>query len=142
MPLLWDDKEILRTGKEVLQVEGKCVLNLSRTLSGSFSEAVKVIARCGGKILVTGMGKSGIIGKKIAATLSSYGITAYFLHPAEALHGDLGMARPEDVLLVLSKSGNTAEVLHLVELLKLLKIPIITLTSSAESRLAQYSDIT
>ncbi len=136
-----DDNLILQTGKEVLKMEGECVLRLSSQLTTTFCEAVKILAESSGKVLVTGIGKSGIIGKKIAATLSSFGITAYFLHPVEALHGDLGMARGEDVLLVLSKSGNTSEVLHLVELLKLLKIPVITLTSFTESQIAKYSDV-
>ena len=105
------------------------------------SHAVELIARCRGRVIVTGMGKSGLVGRKIAATLASTGTPAYFLHPAEGVHGDLGMVARDDVVLALSNSGETDELLAVLPALKRLGVPIVLLTGNPASSLARQADV-
>jgi arabinose-5-phosphate isomerase len=126
---------------EVLETEAAAVRGLIPQLDERFDRAVDLLRSCAGRVVCTGMGKSGIVMKKIAATLSSTGTPSLFLHPAEAVHGDLGMIVAGDVVLAASYSGNTEELLKLVETLKRLGVPLIAMTASAGSPLARHSDI-
>lgn len=130
-----------RTGRRVLEIEAQAVAELSARLDERFDRAVEMLVACAGRIVVTGMGKSGLIGQKIAATFSSTGRPANFMHPAEALHGDLGMLTEKDVLLALSNSGETAEVVRLLELVRRIGARIVALTGRDESTLARYADV-
>uniref|UniRef100_A0A7V4JP00 KpsF/GutQ family sugar-phosphate isomerase n=1 Tax=Thermodesulfobacterium geofontis TaxID=1295609 RepID=A0A7V4JP00_9BACT len=134
-------KDILERAKEILQIEKLGLEEVSKNLDYSFAKALELILNIKGRVVVTGVGKSGIIGRKISATFSSTGTPSFFLHPVEALHGDLGMVTPEDILLALSYSGNTLEVCELASILKKRNIKIISLTGNPESRLAKLSDI-
>ncbi len=104
-------------------------------------KALDILINCQGKVVVTGMGKAGLIGRKISATLASTGTTSIFLHPAEGIHGDLGMLQKNDVVIAISNSGNTEEVISIIPYIKFNNIPLIALTGNMESRLAKYSDI-
>jgi arabinose-5-phosphate isomerase len=130
-----------RTALEVLQSEANAILGLIDRIDANFENAVELLAACKGRVVLTGMGKSGIICRKIAATFSSIGQPALFLHPAEAIHGDLGMVVSGDVVISISNSGETAELLRLLEMLKRLGIPLIALTGRSQSTLARYSDV-
>jgi len=134
-------KDLLKRAKEVLEIEKEGIEELSKNLDTSFIEALELILNTKGRVVVTGVGKSGIIGRKISATLSSTGTPSFFLHPVEALHGDLGMVTPEDILLAISYSGNTLEVCELASILKKRNIKIISFTGNPESSLAKLSDI-
>jgi len=134
-------KDILERAKEILQIEKLGLEEVSKNLDFSFAQALELILNIKGRVVVTGVGKSGIIGRKISATLSSTGTPSFFLHPVEALHGDLGMVTREDILLALSYSGNTLEVCELASILKKRNIKIISLTGNPESKLAKLSDI-
>ena len=125
----------------MLRLEGESVLALCARLDDRFVDAVAALHGCRGRVIVTGMGKSGLIGRKIAATLASTGTPAYFLHPAEGVHGDLGMVAREDVVVALSNFGETDEVLALLPALKRLGIPLILLTGAPASTLARQADI-
>lgn len=131
----------LALAKEVLQAEAEAILRLKDRLDSGFERAVALLAGCRGRVVWTGMGKSGIICRKLAATMASTGTPAMFLHPAEAIHGDLGMVTPDDVVVALSNSGTTDELLRLVEYLKRLGIPLLALTSNPTSPLAQHADV-
>lgn len=131
----------LATAREVLEVESRAVKDLALRLDERFLAALETIHACKGRVVVTGLGKSGIICKKIAATLASTGTPALFMHPAEAVHGDLGMVVPGDVVLALSNSGETAELLQLLETIKRLGVTLISMTGNAASTLATQSDI-
>lgn len=133
-----DDRE---RGKRVLEIEARAISALVDRLDQRFTDAVAVLARCEGKVVVTGMGKSGLIGQKIAATLASTGSPAFFLHPAEAIHGDLGMVTRGDTLLAISNSGETEEVVKLLPVLKRLNIPVVAMTGKLHSTLAKHSDV-
>jgi len=130
----------LDTARRVLEIEAKTLSELVDRLDQSFVRAVEILYACRGRVVVTGMGKSGLIGQKISATLSSTGTPSFFLHPSEALHGDLGRLVRQDVLVALSYSGETVELLRLLETLKRLAIPLISLTGNLNSTLAQASD--
>ena len=132
----------LARGRHVLEVEAKAILALIGRLDERFERAVVLIDQCRGRVVVTGMGKSGIIGKKIAATLASIGIPSTFLHPAEGIHGDLGMVSRGDVAIALSNSGETEELIKILPALKRLAIPLIALTGNVNSMLAKNSDVT
>jgi arabinose-5-phosphate isomerase len=125
----------------VLKLEAEAILALVPRLDGSFDAAVGLLERCRGRVIVTGMGKSGIIARKIAATLASTGTPAHFLHPAEGVHGDLGMVARGDVVVVLSNSGETDEILAIVPLLKRLAVPIVLLTGRPRSPLARQCQV-
>ena len=123
--------------ERVLRLEGEAILGLIARLDDRFERAVDVLGARAGRVIVTGMGKSGLIGRKIAATLASTGTPAYFLHPAEGVHGDLGMVARGDVVLALSNSGETDEVLAILPPLKRLGVPIVLLTGNPKSTLAR-----
>jgi arabinose-5-phosphate isomerase len=131
----------LELAKEVLTTEAEAILRLRDRLDASFLKAVDLLAACQGRVVCTGMGKSGIICRKIAATMASTGTPALFLHPAEATHGDLGMVAAGDVVVAVSNSGETDEIVHLVEYLKRLGTPLIAITSNPASTLAGHADI-
>ena len=124
-----------------MTLEAEAILALPDRLGNAFLRAVDIAAACSGKIAVTGMGKSGIICKKIAATLSSTGSPAIFLHAAEALHGDVGQLGPRDVVLAVSKSGETAEILQILNVIKRLGLPLIAMSGDPDSTLARMADV-
>jgi arabinose-5-phosphate isomerase len=132
---------ILARGRQVLEIEAKAILALMDRLDERFERAVRVINDCRGRIIVTGMGKSGHIARKIAATLASIGVPAAFLHPAEGIHGDLGMVTRGDVLVALSNSGETEELLAIVPAIKRMNVALISLTGKPRSSLAAASDV-
>jgi len=127
--------------RRVLETEAAAVRGLVDQLGESFDQAVTLLAGCKGRVVCTGMGKSGLILRKVAATLASTGTPALFLHPAEAIHGDLGMLTEDDVVMTASYSGSTEELVRLAEILKRLGIPMVALTASAESAVARLADI-
>jgi len=131
----------LATAKRVLQIEADAIGSLIERLNHDFERAVEILFRCKARVVVTGLGKSGLIGRKISATLASTGTPSLFLHAAEALHGDLGMLTPDDVLLAISQSGETEELVALLESVKRLGIHLITLTAQPRSTLGQASDV-
>src|SRR3972149_4840838 len=131
----------LSTALKVLQTEADAILALIKRLDASVDRAVDLLASTKGRVIVTGMGKSGQVAKKIAATFSSTGTPSFFLHPAEAIHGDLGMLVAGDTVIALSYSGETEEILRLLDRMKRLGILLITRTGNRESTLAQASDV-
>jgi arabinose-5-phosphate isomerase len=131
----------LSLARRVLQTEAAAVLALVDRLDESFATAVGLVQRCRGRVIVTGMGKSGIICRKIAATLASTGTPAFFLHPAEAVHGDLGVIQAEDVVIALSYSGETDELRQVLETIKRLGTPLIAITGNGASTLAQFAEV-
>ena len=134
-------KTALHRAKAVLRIERDALDRLSRRVDGRFETAVELMGRCLGRIVVTGMGKPGIIGQKISATLSSLGIPSLWLHPAEAAHGDLGRVTAQDVVIALSHSGETDEILHLLPVLRRIGSKLIAMTGNPRSRLAKASDV-
>ena len=133
--------EILESGKRVLEIEAGAVSALIDRLNETFAKAVELLERCKGKVVVSGMGKSGLIGQKIAATLASTGTSAFFLHPAEGVHGDLGMLARRDALIAISNSGETQELLQLLPYVERMGIPVIGLTGRMNSTLAKNADV-
>lgn len=131
--------EIIAFGRQCLLDEAKAVNDLTNQLDDSFSHAVELIYNCRGKVIVTGVGKSGHIGEKIAATLSSTGTPAFFVNPLDAFHGDLGVITSDDVVLALSNSGHTDELLRFIPILQHMQVPIISMTGNAGSLLARNS---
>jgi arabinose-5-phosphate isomerase len=131
----------LETARRVLKIEAQAIQDVLARLDASFEEAVDVLFACKGRVVVSGMGKSGLIGRKISATLSSTGTPSFFLHAAEALHGDLGMLARGDAMLAVSYGGETQEIIQLLEALKRLEMPLVTLTGCPQSTLAQASDV-
>ncbi len=129
------------TAKEVLEIEAKSIIDLKNRIGQEIEEAVDIIYNCKGRVIVTGMGKSGHIGKKIAATLSSTGTPSYFLHPAESTHGDSGILTREDVVIAISNSGETQELMNLLPLIKRFSVPLISMTGKPESTLAKMGDV-
>lgn len=131
-----------KRAKEVLEIEAKAVLGLKKNIGSGFQRAIEAMLRCKGRIVVSGMGKAGIIGQKLSATLSSTGTPSLFLHSAEAIHGDLGRVTREDVVLILSNSGETEEIKKLLPILKKIGAKVIAITGNIKSLLSHYSDIT
>ncbi len=131
----------LETARRVLRIEAEAIEGLLERLDERFNRAVELLLACKGRVVVTGMGKSGLIGRKIAATFASTGTPALFLHPAEALHGDLGVLVRDDVLLAISYGGDSEEIVQLLETSKRLGIPLVTLTGNPRSALAAASDL-
>lgn len=131
----------LALARSVLQTEAAAILALVDRLDARFERAVQLLRGCRGRVIVTGMGKSGIICRKIAATLASTGTPAHFLHPAEAIHGDLGVIQADDVVLAISNSGETEELVRLLDTIKRLGATLITISGSDSSTLAQASDV-
>ena len=130
---------IMKSAVETFETEAAAVKNLSNLLTEDFEGAVKAILACRGKVIVTGMGKSGLVGRKIAATLASTGTPSFFLHPGEAYHGDLGMIGPEDVVIAIANSGQTDEILKLIPFLQLQGNTVIAMTGNPASLLAQHA---
>lgn len=137
-----DQSLTIARGRRVLATEAAAVAALEHRLGASFEQACALVLACTGKVVVTGMGKSGHVGCKIAATLASTGTPAFFLHPAEAIHGDIGMITAADVVLALSNSGETTELLTILPVLKRLGVPLIGMTGKLESTLARYATVT
>jgi len=134
-------KEIIQTGREVLEIEARAVESLSLSLDENFAKAVDLLSKTKSRIIVIGMGKSGLVGRKIAATLASCGTPAMFVHPAEAGHGDLGMILREDVIIAVSYSGETREIIDLLDFIKRIGVKLISITGNKNSKIAEYSDI-
>ncbi|KAB7623826.1 KpsF/GutQ family sugar-phosphate isomerase [Alkalilimnicola sp. S0819] len=135
-----DDDALRRLALAVLDTEAGAIADLKARIDAHFTRACRLMLACRGRVVVTGMGKSGHIGNKIAATLASTGTPAFFLHPGEASHGDLGMITPEDVVLALSNSGETDEITTILPLIKRLGVPLIAMTGKPNSRLARAAD--
>jgi arabinose-5-phosphate isomerase len=134
-------EEILKVAGRVIEEEIRGIERLKESLNQDFVRAVNLILSCDGKVIVTGVGKSGHIARKIASTFASTGTPAHFLHPAEALHGDLGVIDKKDVVLAISNSGESSEVLSIVPYLKMMGVPLIAITNNPKSTLAKYSDV-
>lgn len=132
---------LLAEGIRVLRIEAEALTELISRMDHRFVEAVELCAACRGRVVVIGMGKSGLIGKKIAATLASTGTPAFFLHPAEGIHGDLGMVSRNDVAIAISNSGETEEILRILPSIKRLDLKLITLTGTMKSTLAKMADV-
>jgi arabinose-5-phosphate isomerase len=132
---------IKQSALRVLEIEQRAIAQLAQYIDDAFVEACQLILPCKGKVIVCGMGKSGHIGHKISATLASTGTPAFFMHPAEANHGDLGMLTKQDILLAISNSGETAELLALIPVVKRMGVPIIAMTSNPQSTLGKYADV-
>lgn len=134
-------EQIIQKGKEVIRIEAEAVYNLGERINGNFAKAIQIIAESKGRVVLTGMGKSGLIARKIVATLNSTGTAAIYLHPTDALHGDLGMVRKEDVVILISKSGNTEEIVNLIPMLKRLGVMLIGMVGYEDSRVGKQCDI-
>lgn len=132
---------LIETAKRVLQIEADAVLALQSRLDGAFTQAVKMILSCDGKVVITGMGKSGLICQKIAATMASTGTPTFFLHPAEGIHGDLGMLAKGDVVIAISNSGETEEVCRILPVIKRMGLPLISMSGNPKSTLAIAGDV-
>ena len=133
-------RDIVVWAKEVLNIEKKGIDNLTKNLNSDFIKAVNIIAQCKGRVVVTGMGKAGIVGQKFSATLSSTGSSSFWLHAAEAVHGDLGSVREDDVVVVLSYSGETDEIKNLIPFIKRIGSKVVAITGNIKSSLARYAD--
>jgi len=131
----------LETAKRVLRIEARAIEEVMARLDGAFERAVDLLLNCKGRVVVTGMGKSGLVARKISATLSSTGTPSFFLHPADAVHGDLGMLAPGDAMLAVSYGGETDEIVALLEAFKRLEIPLVTLTGKPKSTLGETSAV-
>ena len=136
-----NNRAAIERAKEVLKIEAQSILNLINKIDGNFARAVNMIFRCKGRVIITGIGKSGLIGRKIVATLTSTGTQALFLHPVEGIHGDLGIVTREDILLAISNSGETRELLPIISSVRHIGAPIISFTGVLSSTLAKNSDI-
>ncbi|HQD15423.1 MAG TPA: KpsF/GutQ family sugar-phosphate isomerase [Ottowia sp.] len=136
----FDPAQALRLARETLDIEAAAVLGLKDRLGDSFAHSLALILRASGRVVVMGMGKSGHIGRKIAATLASTGTPAMFVHPAEASHGDLGMIQAQDVVLAISNSGESDELVAILPLVKRLGAPLVAITGGADSTLARHAD--
>jgi len=137
----FESVDVLKVARRVLETEAEAVRTLVERLDHRFERAVMLVETCRGRVVVTGMGKSGLVGKKLAATLAATGTPALFLHPADGVHGDLGMLVKGDVVVALSHSGETGELLALVPAIKRLAVPLLVLTGRPTSRLAQHADL-
>jgi len=133
--------EVIKKALKVIEEEIEGLRRLGDSLDHQFVKAVDLILSCEGKVIVTGIGKSGHIARKIASTLASTGTPAHFVHPSEALHGDLGVINGKDVVIAISNSGESSEVLNLIPYLKMHRVPIIGITNNSDSSLAKYSDV-
>lgn len=138
---LLNEEEILNIAKRTIDIELETLLELKESLDNSFIKAIEILYNCKGKVIFTGIGKSGHVARKISSTFSSTGTPSIFLHPAEAIHGDLGIIDKEDVLVIISNSGETEEIINIIPYLKFLNIPIICITGNINSTLAQKSDV-
>lgn len=136
-----NNKSILQTAREILLIETKALRQMSQKIGQEFEAAIDLLFRTRGRVIVTGMGKPGFIARKIAATLASTGTPSLFLHPAEAVHGDVGMATAQDVMIAISQSGETEEILKVISMVKKIGIPLIALTSGPDSTLARNANV-
>lgn len=134
--------DYIQVAKDVFKTEAYALLEIEKCIDESFSEAIDILHNCKGRIVITGMGKSGHIASKIAATLASTGSPSFFVHPAEMGHGDLGMLKDDDVVIGLSFSGNTEELRKILSPIKRLGLPLVSITGNANSTLAEFSDVT
>ena len=141
MAVTMNVKSINDLAKDVLKIEAESILKLIDRIGDNFDKAIELLYSCKGRVIITGMGKSGLIGKKIAATLSSTGTPSYFLHPAESTHGDSGIITRDDVIIAISNSGETQELLNLLPLIKRFGVPMIGMTGNMNSTLAKASDV-
>lgn len=139
--MIKDSQRIINEGRQALAIEAQAINQLKERIGPVFVEAVQLLVSCQGKVIITGVGKSGIICRKIAATLSSTGTPAIFLHPTEGLHGDLGILSRNDVVMAVSYSGNTEELVKIVPAVKRFGLPLISLTGNRNSELAKLSDV-
>ncbi len=139
--MILSEEQILLKAKEVIRIESEAVQGLLEKINSDFVEAVEAIAKAEGRVVLTGMGKSGLIARKIVATLNSTGTAAIYMHPTDALHGDLGMVRKEDIVILLSKSGGTEELLNLLPMFKRLGVLLIGLIGISNSKISEYCDI-
>ena len=135
------ENEIIKTGKNVIKIEAGAVADLEKSINKDFVNAVEIIYKAKGRVVITGMGKSGLIARKIVATLNSTGTAAIYMHPTDALHGDLGMVRKEDVVMIISKSGATDEISRLLPMFKRLGVKLIAMSGNPEASLVKESDI-
>jgi arabinose-5-phosphate isomerase len=133
--------EQLRHARQVIEQEGKTLLDFAQRLDGRFCQAVEYVYRCRGSVIVCGMGKAGLVGQKIMATLASTGTCSHYLHPAEAVHGDLGRVQRDDVMLILSQSGETEEIVRILPSLGELGVPILAVTARADSKLGKAATV-
>ncbi|MDP1574103.1 MAG: KpsF/GutQ family sugar-phosphate isomerase [Coxiellaceae bacterium] len=138
-PILTD--ELCRLGRRVIDIEAKVINSLSARINETYADACRLLLSCRGRVILTGMGKSGHIARKIASTLASTGTASYFVHPAEASHGDLGMLSHGDIVIAISNSGETAEIVTLLPIIKMLDIPIIAMTGNPNSTLSHHATI-
>ena len=136
-----DQQEVIAKGKEVVRIEAEAVTELQSRIGESFAKAVELILSCTGRVIVTGVGKSGAIARKIVATMNSTGTPAVFLHPGDAVHGDLGILRKDDVVVCISKSGDTPELRNLMPMFKRLGVPIVSLVGKVQSPLSKESTV-
>jgi len=136
-----DAQKIVEVGKRVIKIESEALNDLIDRIDNSFVQATELIFNSKGRVIVTGLGKSGAIARKITSTLTSTGTTSYFLHAAEGSHGDLGMVHRDDVVISISKSGETEEIFNLINVFKKLNVPIIAMTGNNKSSLAKYADV-
>jgi len=134
--------ELVRRASRVLSIEAEAIQGLRERLDENFSRAIEILLHAPGKVIVTGVGKSGLIGRKIAATFASTGTPAFFLHPAEGMHGDIGMVRKGDVVIALSNSGETEEIVRILPLFKRLGLSLIALTGNPNSTVSRHADVT
>lgn len=135
------DNEIIKTGKNVIRIEANAVANLEKSINQDFIKAIEIIYKSKGRVVLTGMGKSGLIARKIVATLNSTGTAAIYMHPTDALHGDLGMVRKEDVVIIISKSGSTDEISRLLPMFKRLGVKLIAMSGNPDTLLVKESDV-
>jgi len=134
-------QEIIKKGKEVVRIETNAISDLTNSIDDEFVKALQILYECKGRVVLTGMGKSGLIARKIVATLNSTGTASIYLHPTDALHGDLGMVRKEDVVIMISKSGATEELANLIPMLKRLNVKLIAMAGNKDSRLRAECDV-
>ncbi len=138
---LGSDASLRASGVAVIETEARALTSLAARVGKSFVDACRLLLQCEGRVVVTGMGKSGHVGRKIAATLASAGTPSFFMHPGEASHGDLGMITADDVVLAISNSGGTREIVTILPLIKRLGVPLVTLTGNQQSRMAEVADV-
>lgn len=135
------NEQLLKAGRQILNDESTALAEMSRRLDDSFCQAISLIDKCTGNVLVCGMGKAGLVGQKVMATMGSLGVRSHFLHPAEAVHGDLGRVRSDDCIIMFSQSGETEEITRLLPALKEMNVPIIAVTGSRDSSLARSATV-
>ncbi len=136
-----DEQRILEIAKNVLRIEIEGIENVCSKLNSNFAKAVELLFKCRGRVVITGMGKSGIVGKKIASTLASTGTPAFFLHPAEGVHGDLGMISKDDLVIAISNSGETDEVMKILPIIRRMGNKLIAITGNPSSTLGKAADV-